>query len=119
MQPIGHFSSRVKINAYLFHPGFQPIKELYYQAMKECDAGNPGMALEVGLSLFADGSPCLADLTRSVLFKNCMFSQIVFSQLLVSAYTRCDRDLFAEIIDAHLKDRRKTLGSLFSDSSYA
>jgi len=44
--------------------------------MKECDAGNPGMALEVGLSLFADGSPCLADLTRSVLFKNSMFSQI-------------------------------------------
>jgi len=83
-------------NQGLIEMHLKPIKELYYQAMKECDAGNPGMALEVGLSLFADGSPCLADLTR---------------QLLVSAYTRCDRDLFAEIIDAHLKDRRKTLVS--------
>ena len=86
--------------------------------MKECDGGNPGMALEVGLSLFADGSPCLADLTRSVLFKNCMFLQIAFSQLLVSAYTRCDRDLFAEIIDAHLKDRRKTLGAYSKNLNY-
>ena len=31
-------------------------------------------------------------------------------QLLISAYTRLnDRDLYAEILDAHLKDRRKVI----------
>ena len=33
-------------------------------------------------------------------------------QLLISAYTRLDdRDLYAEILDAHLRDRRKTMVS--------
>ena len=33
-------------------------------------------------------------------------------QLLISSYTRLDdRDLFAEILDVHLKDRRKTMVS--------
>ena len=33
-------------------------------------------------------------------------------QLLISAYTRLDdRDLYAEILDAHLRDRRKEIGS--------
>merc|ERR1711924_458783 len=65
-------------------------------AMKKCDEDKAGMALELGLNMFADGNPILSDLVR---------------QLLISAYTRCDRDLFAEILDAHLKDRRKTLVS--------
>ena len=33
-------------------------------------------------------------------------------QLLISSYTRLDdRDLFAEILDVHLRDRRKTMVS--------
>ena len=33
-------------------------------------------------------------------------------QLLISAYTRLnERDLFAEILDVHLRDRRKTMVS--------
>ena len=66
----------------------KPVKELYYEAMKKCDEDKPGMALELGMNMFADGNPILSDLVR---------------QLLISAYTRCDRDLFAEILDAHLK----------------
>lgn len=77
-----------------FH--MKPLKEIYYEAMKECDDDSPGMALELGLNFFADGNPVLSDLIR---------------QLLISAYTRSNRDLFAEIIDVHLKDRRKTLVS--------
>ena len=77
-----------------FH--MKPLKELYYEGMKESDDDRPGMALELGLNMFADGNPSMSDLVR---------------QLLISAYTRCDRDLFAEILDAHLKDRRKTLVS--------
>ena len=77
-----------------FH--MKPLKELYYEAMKECDDDKPGMALELGMNMFADGNPALSDLVR---------------QLLISAYTRCERDLFAEILDSHLKDRRKTLVS--------
>ena len=64
-----------------FH--MKPLKEIYYEAMKECDDDSPGMALELGLNFFADGNPVLSDLIR---------------QLLISAYTRSNRDLFAEII---------------------
>ena len=71
----------------------KPVKELYYEAMKKCDEDKPGMALELGMNMFADGNPILSDLVR---------------QLLISAYTRCDRDLFAEILDAHLKVSLKT-----------
>ena len=74
----------------------KPLKDLYYEAMKLCDDNKPGMALELGMNMFADGNPALGDLVR---------------QLLISAYTRCERDLFAEILDAHLKDRRKTIVS--------
>ena len=38
-----------------------------------------------------------------------MFKEML-RQLLISAYTRLnDRDLYAEILDAHLKDRRKVI----------
>ena len=37
----------------------KPIKELYYNAMKQVDDGRPGMALELGLNFFADGNPAL------------------------------------------------------------
>lgn len=76
----------------------KPVKELYYEAMKKCDEDKPGMALELGMNIFADGNPILSDLVR---------------QLLISAYTRCDRDLFAEILDAHLKVNSPTK-SLFN-----
>ena len=37
----------------------KPVKELYYNAMKQVDDGRPGMALELGQNFFADGNPAL------------------------------------------------------------
>merc|ERR1719197_2238619 len=49
------------------------------------------------MNFFANGNPVLNDMVR---------------QLLISAYTRLnERDLFAEILDVHLRDRRKTMVS--------
>ena len=33
--------------------------DLYYNAMKQVDDGRPGMALELGVNIFADGNPVL------------------------------------------------------------
>ena len=37
----------------------KPVKELYYNAMKQVDDGRPGMALELGMNFFSDGNPAL------------------------------------------------------------
>ena len=89
----------------------KPVKELYYNAMKQVDDGRPGMALELGMNFFSDGNPALNVSFISMLQIERIFKEML-RQLLISAYTRLDdRDLYAEILDAHLRDRRKENGS--------
>ena len=46
----------------------KPIKELYYNAMKQVDDGRPGMALELGMNFFSDGNSALN--VFRLIFKN-------------------------------------------------
>ena len=71
---------------------FDPLQEIitFVQfANDECDYGE---GLELGLDLFANGSPLFHSALRN---------------LLTVAYSLLDRDEFSEILEAHLKDRRK------------
>ena len=71
---------------------FDPLQEIiqFVQfANDECDYGE---GLELGLDLFANGSPIFHKATRN---------------LLTVAYSLLGRDEFGEIIEAHLDDRRK------------
>ncbi|XP_072040750.1 histone PARylation factor 1-like [Amphiura filiformis] len=71
---------------------FDPLQEIitFVQfANDECDYGE---GLELGLDLFANGSPIFHTATRN---------------LLTVAYSLLGRDEFGEIIEAHLDDRRK------------
>lgn len=71
---------------------FDPLQEIitFVQfANDECDYGE---GLELGLDLFANGSPLFHSALRN---------------LLTVAYSLLGRDEFSEILEAHLKDRRK------------
>lgn len=70
-------------------------KELYTiinNASLATDEGDPGMGLELGLDLFYNGDPFF--------HKNVEF-------LLTTAYEELQRNVFTQILKAHLEDRRK------------
>jgi len=73
---------------------FQPLQEIMQRvnlANDECDFG---MGLEFGISMFAHGSK--------------YFHKMIL-KILPMAYELLDRKIYAEIIKAHIADRRKTI----------
>lgn len=72
---------------------FEPLQEImtYVQfANDECDYGE---GLELGIDLFTNGAPIFHKAIKT---------------LLSMAYQLLDRGVFAEILELHLNDRRKT-----------
>lgn len=70
---------------------FEPLQELLTLVQFANDECDYGMGLELGLNLFAYGS---------------LYLHKTILNLLPLAYEFLDRNLFSEIIKAHLKDRR-------------